>query len=278
MSVLCVLPARLESRRLPRKPLRDIGGRPLVEWSWRAARRVPAFDAVWVATDSDEVAAAVRGAGGTAVLTDADHASGTDRVAEAAGRPDARHYEVVVNWQADEPFLPPGPAGRAVREVQEGEVGVATLACPLRSRRAWRSPSVVKVVRDRAGDALYFSRAPVPWPRDGEPDWPPEAPGAAPPPEGRDAAAGADGDWPWLRHVGLYVFARRALARWTELPPSPLEELERLEQLRALEAGLGIRVVVGPPVEPGVDEPEDLERAERIFREDNHRTWDEAHV
>lgn len=278
MSVLCVLPARLESRRLPRKPLREIGGRPLVEWSWRAARRVPAFDAVWVATDSDEVAAAVRGAGGTAVLTGPDHASGTDRVAEAAGRPEARRYDVVVNWQADEPFLPPGPAGRAVRAVQEGEAGVATLACPLRSRRAWQSPSVVKVVRDRAGDALYFSRAPVPWPRDGEPAWPPDAGDAAPPSGGRDPAAGAGEDWPWLRHVGLYVFARHALVRWTELPPSPLEGVERLEQLRALEAGLGIRVVVGPPVEPGVDEPEDLERAERIVHEDNHRTWDEAHV
>jgi 3-deoxy-manno-octulosonate cytidylyltransferase (CMP-KDO synthetase) len=278
MSVLCVLPARLESRRLPRKPLREIRGRPLVEWSWRAARRVPAFDAVWVATDSDEVAAAVRGVGGRAVLTDPDHASGTDRVAEAAERPEARRYDVVVNWQADEPFLPPGPAGRAARTVQEGEAGVATLACPLRSRRAWRSPSVVKVVRDRAGDALYFSRAPVPWPRDGEPAWPPDTGGAAPPSGEGDPSAGTGEDWPWLRHVGLYVFARDALARWTELPPSPLEGVERLEQLRALEAGLEIRVVVGPPVEPGVDEPEDLERAERIVREDNHRTWDEAHV
>lgn len=289
-----MLPARLESRRLPRKPLREIGGRPLVEWSWRAARRVPAFDAVWVATESEEVAGAVRSAGGTAVLTDSGHASGTDRVAEAAGRPEARRYDVVVNWQADEPFLPPGPAGRAVRAVQEGEAGMATLASPLRSRRAWRSPSVVKVVRDRAGNALYFSRAPVPWPRDGEPAWPEDGPsggtarprggsGEGPTRVGSGGGAGGDasgraGGWPYLRHVGLYVFSRDALARWTGLPPSPLEGVERLEQLRALEAGLGIRVVVGPPVEPGVDEPEDLERAERIIDEDNHRTWDEAHV
>ena len=280
MSVLCVLPARIESRRLARKPLREVGGRPLVEWSWRAARRVPEFDAVWVATDSEEVATAVRRAGGTAVLTDPDHPSGTDRVAEAAWRREARPHEVGVNFQADEPFLPPGPVGRAVRTVEEGDAGVATLACPLRSRRGWRSPSVVKVVRDAAGDALYFSRAPVPWPRDGEPAWPAgsEDVEAA----GRGGAGGrpeAEGEeWPFLRHLGLYVFARDALARWTALTPSPLEGVERLEQLRALEAGLSIRVVVAPPVEPGVDEPADLERAERILRDENHRTRDEANV
>lgn len=288
VSVLCVLPARISSRRLPRKPLRTVAGRTLVEWSWRSARSVPEFDEVWVATDAPEVAEAVRGFGGTAVLTDGGHPSGTDRVAEAAARPGARSHGVVVNYQADEPFLLPGPVGRAVRAVTDGDAQVATLACPVRRGDEWRSRSVVKVVRDRAGDALYFSRAPVPRPRDGEPDWS-DAPGRHGTPAG-DRATGArpgsrgpeDGDgesggeWPYLRHAGLYVFRRGALDRWTSLPPSPLERVERLEQLRALEAGMDIRVVTGPATPAGVDEPGDLERAERILSERDLNAGDEA--
>jgi 3-deoxy-manno-octulosonate cytidylyltransferase (CMP-KDO synthetase) len=259
-----------------------VAGRPLVEWSWRSARDVPEFDEVWVATDSPEVAETVRGFGGTAVLTDASHASGTDRVAEAAGLPGARSHPVVVNYQADEPFLPAAHVGRAVRAVTEGGAAVATLACPLRSGEAWRSRAVVKVVRDASGDALYFSRAAVPRPRDGAPDWS-RAPGG---PAGDDAAAGrarrSDGDdgpgdgWPYLRHVGMYVFRREALERWTSLPPSRLERVERLEQLRALEAGMDVRVVTVPPGPPGVDVPDDLERAERILQDRHPDTGDVA--
>ncbi len=280
MTVLCVLPARLGSRRLPRKPLRTLAGRPLVEWSWRSAREVPEFDEVWVATDSPEVAETVRGFGGTAVLTEASHASGTDRVAEAAGLPRARSHPVVVNYQADEPFLPAAPVGRAVRAVAEGDAGVATLACPLRSGEAWRSRSVVKVVRDSAGDALYFSRAPVPRPRDGAPDWsraPRDGGGHGGTGKGPDdGAAGAGDGWPYLRHVGLYAFRREALERWTSLPPSRLERVERLEQLRALEAGMDVRVVTAPPSPPGVDVPDDLERAERILQQRHPDTGDVA--
>lgn len=260
-----------------------MAGRPLVEWSWRSARRVPEFDEVWVATDSAEVAETVRGFGGTAVPTEASHASGTDRVAEAAGLPRARSHPVVVNYQADEPFLPAAAVGRAVRAVAEGDAGVATLACPLRDEEAWRSTSVVKVVCDAAGDALYFSRAPVPRPRDGSPDWS-EAPGDAD--AGADPTGGepgrrrgpggpADG-WPYLRHAGLYAFRRDALERWTSLPPSRLERVERLEQLRALEAGMDVRVVTAPPSPPGVDVPGDLERAERILEQRHPDTGDEA--
>ena len=248
MSVLCVLPARIASERIPRKPLREIAGRPLIEWSWRAARRVDAFDEVWVATDDEEVVRAVEGFGGTAVLTDPAHPSGTDRVAEAARRPEAREHRIVVNCQADEPFLDPATVGRTAGAVDEdGGPGVATVAVPLEDEEAWRSESVVKVVRDRRGDALYFSRAPIPHPRGRPPDLP----------------GGPDG--PWLRHVGVYAFTRPALERWTALAPSPLERIERLEQLRALQDGMRIRVVTGPPSEPGVDEPEDLRRAERIL-------------
>jgi 3-deoxy-manno-octulosonate cytidylyltransferase (CMP-KDO synthetase) len=236
-----------------------------VEWSWRAARRVEAFDRVVVATDSEEVADAVRGFGGDAMLTDPGHDSGTGRVAEAARR--AGDPDVVVNFQADEPFLPPGPVGRAVRAVADDGAQVATLAGPVVRGEEWRSRSVVKVACDRRGRALYFSRAPIPWRRDGEPDW-----STAP----RDEAPGED--WPWLHHVGLYAFRREALDRWTALPPSALEASERLEQLRALEAGIPIRVIRVAPVEPGVDDEADLRRADRILRSGSHHPRDEAHV
>lgn len=259
MTVLCVLPARITSERIPRKPLREIAGRPLVEWSWLAARRVEAFDEVWIATDSEEIAGAAADFGATAVLTSPEHPTGTDRVAEAAALPEASGYDVIVNFQADEPFLEPEPLARAVAAVRDGGAPVATLAVPLREEAAWRSEAIVKVVRDGEGNALYFSRAPIPHRRGAPPD--------LPDPGGR-----------YLRHVGTYVFRREALERWTELPPSPLEELERLEQLRALEAGLRIRVLTAPPMEPGVDELRDLRRAERILASETPPQPDESHV
>lgn len=252
MPVLCVLPARIGSQRLPRKPLQRIAGRTLVEWSWRAATRVPEFDAVWVATDSEEVAAVVAGFGGVPVLTGSHHASGTDRVAEAAGREEARGFEVVVNFQADEPFLEPGSVSAAVRAVRDGGEGVATLAVPLGSRREWESPDVVKVARAADGRALYFSRAPIPWPRDG--------------------GFPLQGDPPtFLRHVGVYAYGRDALRRWGRTPPTRLERVERLEQLRALESGLRIQVLLVPEGEGGVDTPADVERAERLLRVESGR-------
>ena len=260
MSALFVLPARLGSERIERKPLRRIGGRTLLEWSWRRARRARTAEAVWIATDAEEIAREARAFGATAVMTDPSHPSGTDRVAEAASRSEARSYRIVVNYQADEPFLDPDAVDAAVRSVVDGEAEVATLSAPLRSVEEWRSESVVKVVRGASGEALYFSRAPVPWPRGSEPE----------------LSGSVDG--PWLRHVGIYVFTRGALERWTELPPSPLEEVERLEQLRALEAGMRIRVVAGPATEPGIDDPEDLRRARRLLAENAHHQRDGNHV
>lgn len=257
MSVLCVLPARLDSERIPRKPLQSVAGRALVEWSWRAAVAIPAFDEVWVATDSEEIAACVRKFGGHAVLTSGDHRSGMDRVAEAAGRPAALRHDIVVNFQADEPFADPVAVGRAVDAVREG-AAIATLAAPIRDSGEWRSEAVVKVAVAADGRALYFSRAPVPHVRGGAPSFP-------------------QGDAPrFLRHVGVYALRREALARWVSAPPSRLEELERLEQLRALEVGLRIRTVVGPATEPGVDEPEDLARADRVLG--RLREESESHV
>ncbi|MFQ5888727.1 MAG: 3-deoxy-manno-octulosonate cytidylyltransferase [Gemmatimonadota bacterium] len=247
MPVLCVLPARIGSRRLPRKPLQPIAGHPLIEWSWRAASRVSDFGAVWVATDSEEVTAAVGSFGGVAVLTSERHESGTERVAEAARREEARGFDVVVNFQADEPFLDPRSVSAAVRTVREGEAPVATLAAPIRSREEWNSDSVVKVACTEDGRALFFTRAGVPYVRDG--------------------VAALDGHDPaFLRHIGLYVYTREALERWVSAPPTRLERIERLEQLRALECGLTIRVVLAEPSELGVDEPADVRRAERLLR------------
>lgn len=248
--VVCILPARLESRRLPSKPLREIAGRTLVEWSWRRARSVDGIDVLLVATDSSEVARTVRDFGGKAVLTSSEHPSGTDRVAEAAAADPARSCPIVVNYQADEPFVDPEAVGGAVARVAEGTTEVATVAAPLQSADEWRSSSVVKVVTRRDGRALYFSRSPIPRPREGEPDV--------------DGDQGGDRA-PYLRHVGVYVYRRDALRRWVALPPSRLERIERLEQLRALEDGMEIQVVVGRATEPGVDVPEDLERARRIL-------------
>lgn len=251
--VVCILPARLESRRLPGKPLREIGGRTLVEWSWRRARSVEGIDVLLVATDSSEVARTVRAFGGRAVLTSSEHPSGTDRVAEAAATDPARSCPIVVNYQADEPFVDPEAVAGAVARVAEGTAEVATVAAPLRSADEWRSSSVVKVVTRRDGRALYFSRSPIPRPREGEPDIRDQ---------GGDRAT-------YLRHVGIYVYRRDALRRWVALSPSPLERIERLEQLRALEDGMEIQVVTGRATEPGVDVPEDLERARGILADAN---------
>lgn len=206
-----------------------------------------AFDAVWVATDSEEVADRVRGFGGTALLTERAHASGTDRVAEAAGREEAQGFDLLVNFQADEPFLEAGTIRRAIAAVRDEGAPIATLATPIASAEEWESPSIVKVARAEDGRALYFSRAGIPRPRD-EP-----------------GPVAFDGDPRFLRHVGLYVYKRSALETWVGRPPSPLEETERLEQLRALEAGLDVHVVVGGFTEPGVDVPGDIERAARLL-------------
>lgn len=221
-----------------------IAGRPLIEWVWRGAVRGAPSTRWVVATDAEEVAKAVRGFGGEALLTRGDHPSGTDRVAEAAARPEFRSYDVIVNVQGDEPLLPDGAVESAVRLVASGGYDVGTVAVPIRSPDEWRDPAVVKVVVAADGSALYFSRAPIPFRRDG-------SPGA------HELASGL-----FLRHVGLYAFRRRALERWVRLPLAPLERVEALEQLRALAAGLRIGVAVLEGGEPGVDRPEDVARLE----------------
>ncbi len=243
--VLGVIPARLAAARLPRKPLLPLAGRPLIEWVWRRAAATEVLDALVVATDSTEVVEAVERFGGRAVLTRADHSSGTDRVAEVAERPEFRDYRWIVNLQGDEPFIPAMAVEGALRLIRSGW-DVGTAAAAITDPREWRDASVVKVVRDEAGGALYFSRAPIPHVRNG---------GL---PVGEAPIA--------LKHVGVYAFQRDALKRATELAVSPLERLEALEQLRWLAGGFQIGVAVVEGVGPGIDTEEDLKRAEEILK------------
>jgi 3-deoxy-manno-octulosonate cytidylyltransferase (CMP-KDO synthetase) len=242
--LLGVIPARLESSRLPRKPLHPLAGRPLIEWVWRRAAAADIFEVLLVATDSEEIAAVVRGFGGTVELTDRSHPSGTDRVAEVARHPRYRRYPLLVNVQGDEPFLRRGDLESAARLVAEDGWEVGTVASPIRSREELEDPAVVKVIRTDSGRALYFSRALIPYSRD-------SAPSAADLERGR-----------FLRHVGLYAYRREALLRWVALPEADLERTEKLEQLRPLVAGMEIGVGIVPPGDGGIDTPADAARAE----------------
>jgi len=239
MPVLGVVPARLASTRLHRKPLQPLAGVPLVV---RVAARIREFgllDELVVATDAEEVAGVVRQAGYRVELTAPHHLSGTDRVAEVAAMPGYLQFDTVVNIQGDEPFLPEAALAGALARLGQGDA-IGTAASPLAAAHA-HDPDRVKVVLDQRGRALYFSRAVIPYHRDGEP------------------AAGA-GYW---QHLGIYACRRDALQRWVSAPPSDLEVAERLEQLRALQLGLTIGVArLGSATLPGVDTPDDLMRAE----------------
>lgn len=249
--VLGVIPARLASSRLPRKPLHLLAGRPLLEWVWRRVAHLSIFDRLVVATDSDQIAEAARDWGAEVHLTDPRHPSGTDRVAEVCRTPELWDYEVVVNVQGDEPFVRPDHLERAVALVRDEGWPVGTIAAVPATAAEWRDPAVVKVVRDDRGGALFFSRAPVPFPRDsGDPTH-------------ADLQNGL-----FLRHIGVYAYQRDALQRWVELPENLLERTERLEQLRPLAAGIPIGVAVVAQAEAGVDTPADAARAEaRLLRE-----------
>ena len=242
-----VIPARWGSSRFPGKVLAVLGSRPLLLHVCELARRATSVREIVVATDDDRVAEVATGAGYRAEMTRADHASGTDRVAEVASRLDA---EVVIGLQADEPFLAPADVD-ALAGALAGPDGpaLATLAVPLTDPSEFANPNVVKVVTTPGGRALYFSRSPIPYPR--------PARGALPfPPAG--PAPGVT----W-RHVGVYGWRREALLRFASMGPSALERTEGLEQLRALEAGWPVAVLraLGEPF--GVDTPEDLTRAEQ---------------
>ena len=236
-----VIPARLGSTRLPRKVLRSLSGKPLLQWVWEAAR-ASAAEQVIVAADDAEVLDACRAFGADARLTAASHQSGTDRIDEIAQAAGWSDDTLVVNLQGDEPLMPPALIRQAA-ELLAGDAGadIATLCHPLHAREEWLNPNVVKLVTDSFGYALYFSRAPIPWKREGSSAESPLPQGLA------------------FRHIGLYAYRVGALRRFSALPPAPLETCEMLEQLRALSHGLRIKVGISEAPPPrGVDTEDDL--------------------
>lgn len=243
------IPARMASTRLPGKPLAPIAGEPMIVHVARRALAAGASDVV-VATDDARIAAALAGSGVRAVMTRADHASGSDRLAECASAFGWSDDTIVVNLQGDEPLAPASGIRAVAAALAKSEAPMATLATPVRTVEELFDPNAVKVVVDAGGRALYFSRAPVPWPRDafaGRRDVLPPA-------------------MPFLRHIGIYAYRAGFLRRFAALPRTPLEQVESLEQLRALEHGFSIAVREAPePFPPGVDTPEDLARVERLL-------------
>jgi 3-deoxy-manno-octulosonate cytidylyltransferase (CMP-KDO synthetase) len=237
---LVLIPARMAATRLPGKPLLDIAGLPMIVHVLRRAEAAQ-IGRVAVATDTPEIAAAVTSHGGEAVMTRADHPSGSDRIFEALGKLDPRgQIETVINLQGDLPTIPPADIRAALMLLEDSEVDIGTLATQIRKDDEHTTPSVVKLVGSPLGGqrlrALYFTRATAPY-----------------------------GDGPRYHHIGLYAYRRDALERFVRLPPSVLERREKLEQLRALEAGMRIDAAIVDSVPLGVDTADDLETARRML-------------
>jgi 3-deoxy-manno-octulosonate cytidylyltransferase (CMP-KDO synthetase) len=247
MKTAIVIPARYASQRLPGKPLLRQTGKYLVQHVYERACASRRAGEVLVATDDPRIVAAVESFGGRAVLTRRDHPSGTDRVAEVAQQLDA---DVLVNLQGDEPLVDPA-ALDLLADLLRRDPGadMATLAAPIASVEQWRDPQCVKVVCDAAGRALYFSRSPIPYVRDGQPEF-----------DARPAQ--------FLQHLGLYAYRRAFLLQLALLPPHPLEEIEKLEQLRVLALGQRIHVGVVPHAARGVDTFEDYQQFVRLYRQE----------
>lgn len=241
-SAVAVIPARYQSSRFPGKALADLCGKPLIEHVYRRVADTPGLDAVLVATDDERIADVVTSFGGRAVMTRSDHRSGTDRIAEVAA---SLTSDVIVNVQGDEPLIEPAMIAQALRPFATAPDAVmSTLRRRLDRDADYRSPHVVKVVVDEASNALYFSRAPIPYER--------------------DAPAGRLPESCW-QHIGLYAYRRDFLIALARLPPTPLELLESLEQLRVLEHGYRITAVETTFEAIGVDTPADLERVRLLL-------------
>jgi len=236
-SVIAIIPARFDSTRLPGKPLALIDGRPMIQHVYERTAAANGVERVLVATDDERVRASVRSFGGEVVMTDPRHVSGTDRIAEVAA---ALEEDIVVNVQGDLPFLEPDMVARALAPMRaDAGIPMATLCTPIVDTEEWHNPNVVKVVVGEDGFALYFSRSAIPYHREGAPAIGPLA----------------------RRHIGLYVYRRDFLLAFAQLQPTPLEQAEKLEQLRALERGFRIKVVEVEKAAIEVDTPQDLERA-----------------
>lgn len=247
LDFVVVIPARYGSSRLPGKPLAQIAGRPMIAHVVERARESGAREVV-VATDDARVAEAAAGLGIDVAMTSAEHASGTDRLAEVAALRGWASERILVNLQGDEPQAPPAAIRACAQALAASDAPMATLAVPMHGTRELFDPNCVKLVRDRQGNALYFSRAPIPWARDAFAQ------------DRLSLPAGGR----WWRHVGLYAYRCAALAEFSRLSPGLLEAIEQLEQLRALEAGWRIAVATSPVAIPaGVDTADDLERVRR---------------
>ena len=237
---IVLIPARMASTRLPAKPLALINGEPMIVHVWRRAMAAD-VGRVLVAADDEQIVGAIEKIGGAAILTRRDHASGSDRIHEAVGAYDPEErYAVVVNLQGDLPTIAPEAVRAAVAPLEDDDVDIATIATPITRPEEREDPNVVKAIGAEIAPgrlrALYFTRATATW-----------------------------GEGPLLHHIGVYAYRREALARFVGLPPSPLERRERLEQLRALEAGMRVDIALVDTLPLGVDTPEDLERARRIL-------------
>jgi 3-deoxy-manno-octulosonate cytidylyltransferase (CMP-KDO synthetase) len=239
LRVAALIPARFASTRFPGKPLADLDGRPMIEHVYRRAAASPRVSKVIVATDDLRIATRVNDFGGNVRLTRVDHQTGTDRLAEVASTLDC---DIVVNVQGDEPLIDPRAIDEAIAPFADPSVSMTTLYRRIHRPDELANPNIVKVVLDRAGYALYFSRAPIPHARDPRGGWP-----------------------PLYRHIGLYAYHRSALLVLASLEPTPLERAESLEQLRALEHGIRIKAVETQYDSIGVDTPEELELVRRLL-------------
>lgn len=244
MKTLGIIPARYASSRFPGKPLVDLGGKTMIQRVYELACEAPALDQVVIATDDAKIASHAESFGATVIMTDPEHASGTDRCAEAARRfPD---FEYVINIQGDEPFLEAEQIAAVARPLWENKAQIATLSTPVKAWEDLFNPNIVKVVLNHARLALYFSRSPIPYLRN-------------------QAAETWLEHAPYFRHIGLYGFQRQTLLDITQLDMGELESAESLEQLRWLEAGYSIFVNHTPYAIVGIDTPEDLEKARRYL-------------
>jgi 3-deoxy-manno-octulosonate cytidylyltransferase (CMP-KDO synthetase) len=238
MEVVGIIPARLAAVRLPRKPLLDILGKPMIQWVWENAKRAKTLSEVMVATPDEEIAEVVRAFGGIAVMTSPKHRSGSERLAEVAQTLTAN---IIINIQGDEPLMPPENIDAVARPlIEDPALPMSSLMCPATEEEADK-PTVVKVVVDRMGNALYFSRAHIPYPRD------PSASTVV------------------YKHLGIYAYRREFLLHYAAMEPTPLEQMEMLEQLRVLENGYRIRMVQVEQTSIGVDTEEDLHRVRGIL-------------
>ncbi|MGH7871464.1 MAG: 3-deoxy-manno-octulosonate cytidylyltransferase [Candidatus Binatia bacterium] len=253
MSVVAIIPARYGSTRLPGKPLAEIGGKPMIQHVYESASKARVLDRVVVATDDRRVVDAVRAFGGEVLLTGAHHRSGTDRLAEVARKVRA---DWLVNVQGDLPFIHAATITQAVVPLRRDRtLPMGTVCTAIVDEEEWRNPNIVKVLTDRSGYAIYFSRAPIPYPRNGRIDA-----------TGNTLRQGVKRRLWGYRHLGLYVYRRDFLLKFARLRPTPLEQIESLEQLRALQNGYRIYVarVVEDSVE--VDTPADLKKAELYLK------------